>query len=181
MSGRAGTRLTVVVFLLLAVAVGLSTAARPSSASTRQTCDPTYGCTTTSTPTTRLTVHCTATFSGSPGSPQTAVVDGVPPGADASIVFNGVTYGTGVADPHGHVVLHFQLPAGKTGTYQVVVAGADFSAACDPFVDAAVSASVATSPSGLLAHTGLGIGLLVLAALLLVLAGWALRRSRTTS
>jgi hypothetical protein len=123
-------------------------------------------------------VHCTATFHGAVGGPQSVDVAGLPPGAEASVVFNGVTYGTATADSNGRATIQFQLPSGVAGAYQIVTKGVNFSAACDPFVDASGHVSVASTGGGVLAHTGLGVGLLVAAALALVAAGILLRRQR---
>lgn len=164
--------------LLLALPI-LVISSHGAHASPRQACDPAYGCTTTSPPPTTPHFVCHAVFHGQAGGPQSVDVSGLPPGEVAKVYFNGAVYGTGTAGADGRVTIQFQVPAGTSGQVSVIAAGADFSVACDPSVTVhPASSGSPVGASGLLAHTGAGIGLLVAAALLLILAGEILRRQR---
>jgi LPXTG-motif cell wall-anchored protein len=181
-SGRLAMRpvvLRTAVTLLLALAA-LVALASSSHAAPSQSCDPVYGCTTTSTPVTIASFSCHAMFHGTPGSPQTVDVTGGPPGSTAEVLFNGQVVGSGVADSSGHATVTYEVPGDVGGNVQVIVAGQKASAVCDPVLTVSASgvSGSRSNPGGVLAHTGFGLWLLILAAVALIVAGWLLRRRR---
>jgi hypothetical protein len=170
--------LGLVLVLLFAAPAGAAPAQTPPT-----NCDPTYGCTTTTAPP-PAAISCHGEITGQQGGPQSVRITDGPPNATVQVVFNGGVIGSGQTDSQGNANVPFQLPIGIEGSYEVVVAGATFSASCDPAVhwDGGVSGAQKNEGNGggskgMLAFTGFRLLLWFLIAAFLVLVGAALRRA----
>jgi hypothetical protein len=172
-----------VLGLALALLFATSAGAAPAQSPTTS-CDPTYGCTTTTAPPPAV-ISCHGEITGQQGGPQSVRITDGPPNAAVQVVFNGGVIGSGQTDSQGNADVPFQLPIGVEGSYEVMVAGASFNASCDPAVhwDGGVSGigngrgTTGGGSKGVLAFTGFHLLLWVLVAAFLVLVGAALRRA----
>jgi hypothetical protein len=178
-------RQLLVATLLAVIAVPLA-----ASASTAQTCDPYYGCGTTTTGGSLPPSCSQAGGAVSGGEVRFATVDHVPAGATIRITFDGVTVGSGLASATGHANVAFTVPDEVgPGVHPVFAIGAAFSVACGTFgtteapQPADVAGNNAERGASSLPRTGIEIAFLVALAVVLVVGGqrlvaYELRRRR---
>jgi len=198
---RRGLRAALLLIGLLAVLVpagAASAAARPGPK-----CDPTYGCTSTTTTAPPPAIKCGMNLhSGPHGVSVTIGCSGVAPGTQVRVLWGGRQVASGVmlaglggvvpvsaghaqvfdapagAESAGQAVstshLVYAAPDFAPATYDVVLAGDTFSVPVGPFT---LSGSSTASTSGSLAHTGITVLLWLLVALAVVAVGYLLNRA----
>ena len=186
-----------VVAGLVALAVPAAAAAPTAVA---QSCNPAYGCTTTTAPP-AVTIHCVMDIHAGPaGITVTIACAGIAAGTPVTILWNGHIVATGVtlaglgnvtgvaagqaqafngpavaaaAAPVSHI--SYPAPNFNPATYQVTIAGTTFNQGVGPFALSGASTPASTGSS--LAHTGITVLLWVVVALALVAVGYLLTRA----
>jgi uncharacterized protein YjeT (DUF2065 family) len=175
-----------------------------SPRATPTSCDPAYGCETSSTEGPIAPACSLSTLEATPGTKVTATVTNIPVGTEVTLLFDGNPIATETATsdgqgqqaraalrPAGHLsvtavvqdtsggaVITFTVPfAAAVGTHTVVFSGPGFS--CDATGGAGfkvLAAAITQPPGGSLSNTGITVALYLAVALVLIVGGLQLLR-----